>query len=182
MLNEELKTEAETDKDETQTALLDNNICSDVYLLSLDYAKDNFYAVNSHHLEIHKNDCVIAMTKYGMDIARVCTKIKLEQVQNLQDIVKIMRVATEEDIEKAENNKKLEKEAQSVFKEKVKDNKLNMKFVASHFLLEEPKVLFFFSADGRVDFRLLVRDLVSVFKMRVELRQITSREESKIIP
>lgn len=181
MLNEELKTEAETDKDETQTALLDNNICSDVYLLSLDYAKDNFYAVNSHHLEIHKNDCVIAMTKYGMDIARVCTKIKLEQVQNLQDIVEIMRVATEEDIEKAENNKKLEKEAQSVFKEKVKDNKLNMKFVASHFLLEEPKVLFFFSADGRVDFRLLVRDLVSVFKMRVELRQITGREESKFI-
>jgi len=180
MLDEELKTEinAESYERESPTLLLEDN---EVYLLSIDYAKDKFYARASNKIEIKKNEFVIVMTKYGIDIARVCNKVNNEQKQKFQDVVEIIRLATEEDIEKEKNNKKLEEEAENVFRKKVKDNNLNMKFIASHFLLGEEKVLFFFSADGRVDFRLLVRDLVAVFKMRVELRQISGREESRFI-
>lgn len=187
MLDEELKTDISTEPYEDKTSIetsiviLDSSTSVDVYLLSIDYARDTFYARSSNKLEIRKNDFVIVMTKYGIDMARVCSKIENEKMKSLQDVVEIMRIATEEDIEKVKNNRKLEQEAQGIFREKVRENNLNMKFIASHFLLEEPKILFFFSADGRVDFRLLVRDLVAIFRMRVELRQISGREESKFI-
>lgn len=156
---------------------LDDNI----YLLSIDYAKEIFYAINSNNLKIEKNDFVIVPTKYGVDIARVCSKVKEGGQKLLADTSVIKRLATEEDIDRMQDDKDLEKEAQVIFREKVKDNNLNMKFIACHLLLEEPKIIFFFSADGRVDFRLLVRDLVSIFKMRVELRQVSGREESRFI-
>ena len=83
-------------------------------------------------------------------------------------------------MKKAEELKQKEKSAFSIFKEKVAAHKLDMKLIATHYLLEEQKVLFFFSAENRVDFRELVKDLVSVFKMRIELRQIGVRDESRI--
>lgn len=180
MLDEEFKTELITET-YADVPSVDSRDSVDVYLLSIDYARENFYAINSNKLEIKKNDFVIVMTKYGMDMARICKKMKNDEMKELPDSPSILRLATEEDLAKVDNNKRLEKEAQTVFKEKVKNNNLNMKFIASHFLLGEEKVLFFFSADGRVDFRLLVRDLVSVFRMRVELRQISGREESRFI-
>jgi len=184
-LREHGKTVVDSDEKEAPIVRLAEDVCEDVYLLSLDYAKDTFYARNPHNLEIKKDDFVIATTKYGQDMARVKKKVENEEIQemdeNLKNIEEIRKIATEEDIQKAEDNRKLEKEAQVIFREKVRDNKLNMKFIATHFLLEESKVLFFFSADGRVDFRLLVRDLVAVFRMRVELRQISGREETKFI-
>ena len=81
---------------------------------------------------------------------------------------------------KREELRKKEKDAFPIFKEKVALHKLDMKLVDTHFLFDEPKVLFFFSSDNRVDFRELVKDLVSVFKMRIELRQIGVRDESRI--
>jgi cell fate regulator YaaT (PSP1 superfamily) len=97
------------------------------------------------------------------------------------DVVAIERKATEEDLAKAEENKQKEKDAFKIFKEKVAYHKLDMKLITVHFLIDEPKALFFFSSDNRVDFRELVKDLVSVFKMRIELRQIGVRDESRII-
>ena len=82
-----------------------------------------------------------------------------------------------------ENNYELiqkEKEAFPIFKEKVAAHKLDMKLIETHFLFEEPNALFFFSSDNRVDFRELVKDLVSIFKMRIELRQIGVRDEARI--
>ena len=73
-----------------------------------------------------------------------------------------------------------EKDAFPIFKEKVAAHKLDMKLITTHFLFEEPKALFFFSSDNRVDFRELVKDLVSIFKMRIELRQIGVRDEARI--
>ena len=96
------------------------------------------------------------------------------------DIVKVERKANEEDLKKFEELADREDEAFKIFKEKVTEHGLDMKLVAVHFLLEESKALFFFSSENRVDFRELVKDLVSVFKMRIELRQIGVRDESRI--
>ena len=96
------------------------------------------------------------------------------------DVIQIDRKASKDDIAKADENKKREEEAFKVFKEKVEYHKLDMKLIAVHFLVDEPKALFFFSSDNRVDFRELVKDLVSVFKMRIELRQIGVRDEARI--
>lgn len=84
-------------------------------------------------------------------------------------------------MEKAEVNRKKEIDAEKVFKEKVEFHKLDMKLISVHFLQEEQKALFFFSSENRVDFRELVKDLVSVFKMRIELRQIGVRDEARIV-
>ena len=96
------------------------------------------------------------------------------------DVIQIDRKASKDDIAKADENKKREAEAFKVFKEKVEYHRLDMKLIAVHFLVDEPKALFFFSSDNRVDFRELVKDLVSVFKMRIELRQIGVRDEARI--
>ena len=100
-------------------------------------------------------------------------------VLNLRVLV-IDRKAGQSDLERAEQLKEKEAIAFKIFKEKVIFHKLDMKLIATHYLLEEQKVLFFFSSENRVDFRELVKDLVSVFKMRIELRQIGVRDESRI--
>jgi cell fate regulator YaaT (PSP1 superfamily) len=90
-------------------------------------------------------------------------------------------VATDKDLKNFEKSKHREAEALVICREKARQLKLDMKLVSAHFLGEESKVLFFFTADERVDFRNLVKDLVSVFKMRIELRQIGVRDESRVI-
>ncbi len=97
------------------------------------------------------------------------------------DVSWIEHQATEEEVQKYEANKVSEQDAIRVCKEKIEKLKLGMKLVTSHFLLCEPKVLFFFTADERVDFRELVKELVSVFRMRIELRQIGVRDESRVL-
>ena len=97
------------------------------------------------------------------------------------DVTWIDHQATEDEIKKYEDNKVAEQDAIKVCREKIEKLKLNMKLVTSHFLLCEPKVLFFFTADERVDFRELVKELVSVFRMRIELRQIGVRDESRVL-
>ena len=96
------------------------------------------------------------------------------------DIVEIERIVSKEDVKRSEELQIKEKEAAAIFKEKVSDHHLDMKLIQVHFLVAEQKALFFFSSDNRVDFRELVKDLVSVFKMRIELRQIGVRDEARI--
>lgn len=97
------------------------------------------------------------------------------------DVDWISHMATPEEIQRYQNNIEEEKKAVDVCKEKIAKHKLEMKLVAAHFLLCEPKALFFFTAEDRVDFRELVKDLVSVFKMRIELRQIGVRDEARVL-
>lgn len=97
------------------------------------------------------------------------------------DISWISHMATPDEIKKFNNNLDEEKKANEICKEKIAKHNLEMKLVASHFLLCEPKALFFFTAEDRVDFRELVKDLVSVFKMRIELRQIGVRDEARVL-
>lgn len=97
------------------------------------------------------------------------------------DVTWISHIASPDEIERFNKNIEEEKKAIEICREKIEKHKLEMKLVAAHFLLCEPKALFFFTADDRVDFRELVKDLVSVFKIRIELRQIGVRDESRVL-
>lgn len=132
----------------------------------------------------HK-DNVIATGKYGKDLAMVLGSYILrnekEKLSGIRAVQTILRKASAADIEKYEHNRERAAEAFAICKEKIANHRLEMKLVSAHYLLEEPKVLFFFIADSRVDFRELVKDLVSVFRMRIELRQIGVRDESRVV-
>ncbi len=152
-----------------------------LYCLKLSYSCESLYAKNEKNLDVKNGDFVVVQTRYGKDMAKVLGQSKKPIGIKLCDIVVIERIATEDDIEKARENKLKEEEAFKVFKEKVALHKLDMKLISVHFLTDEQKALFFFSSENRVDFRELVKDLVSVFKMRIELRQIGVRDESRIV-
>ncbi|MEE0998525.1 MAG: regulatory iron-sulfur-containing complex subunit RicT [Treponemataceae bacterium] len=152
-----------------------------LYKLKLEYSSEGVYATTTNtNLELNPGDSVIIPTRYGKDLALVMGKVTVPIGIKQGDIVYIERKASKEDLKRAEELKQKEISAFSIFKEKVAAHKLDMKLIATHYLLEEQKVLFFFSSENRVDFRELVKDLVSVFKMRIELRQIGVRDESRI--
>ncbi len=123
---------------------------------------------------------VVAPTRYGRDICEVQGTVREPGPIGMEDLVKIERVATGEDLKKVEANRERERKAFEACKQRIVARNLPMKLVSAHYLLEEPKVLFYFSAESRVDFRELVKDLVSVFKMRIELRQIGVRDEARV--
>lgn len=177
--------------DENLAALEDSDVSEEslegvvfdepLFYLKLAYSCESIYATNDKNINIEVNDYVIVPTRYGKDMAKVLGLSEKPIGIKQSDVVAIERKATEEDLAKAEENKQKEKDAFKIFKEKVSYHKLDMKLITVHFLIDEPKALFFFSSDNRVDFRELVKDLVSVFKMRIELRQIGVRDESRII-
>lgn len=154
---------------------------SPLYNLKLEYSNETIYAVLPEGLTVQPNEYVIAPTRYGNDIAKFCGQVKQPINSTPDEVVMVVRKITDEDIVILKENIQKEKNAGKLFKEKVVANKLDMKFVSCHFLYDNTKVLFFFSADNRIDFRKLVKDLVSVFKVRVELRQIGVRDESRIV-
>ncbi|MBZ4673592.1 MAG: hypothetical protein JG773_561 [Spirochaeta sp.] len=104
-----------------------------------------------------------------------------EEVDISGDVVWIDRLATPSDMSRYQEQSEKEDEAMRICREKIAHHKLDMKLVTAHFLLGEPKIIFFFTADVRVDFRELVKDLVSVFRIRIELRQIGVRDESRVL-
>ena len=153
-----------------------------LYLVRLEYSSEGVYvSVPDKFEELKGGDRIIIPTRYGKDIALVLGRTYHPVGLKSSDIVKVERKANDEDIARIEELKDKEIDAAKVFKEKVAEHGLDMKLVAVHCLLEEAKALFFFSSENRVDFRELVKDLVSVFKMRIELRQIGVRDESRII-
>jgi cell fate regulator YaaT (PSP1 superfamily) len=151
-----------------------------LYLLKLAYSCETIYAKAPDNQKLNSGDYVIAPTRYGKDMAMVLGTAKKPVGIKKDEIVNIERKANQADLKKREELEQKEKDAFKVFKEKVAIHKLDMKLVQTHFIFDEQKVLFFFSSENRVDFRELVKDLVSVFKMRIELRQIGVRDESRI--
>ncbi|MCL2411153.1 MAG: PSP1 domain-containing protein, partial [Treponema sp.] len=140
-----------------------------IYRLRLLYSQETFLAVYRGN-NINSGAMVIVPTRYGRDLAQVISPVSGKP--SVSEVARIARVASPEDLEKSRTNSKLEEEAFDICRQKIQSHKLEMKLVLVHYLLEEPKILFFFTAENRVDFRELVKDLVSVFKMRIELRQI----------
>jgi len=104
-----------------------------------------------------------------------------QEVDLTGEILWIDRLATPSDLNRYQELMEKEDEAMRICREKIAYHKLDMKLVTAHFLLGEPKIIFFFTADVRVDFRELVKDLVSVFRIRIELRQIGVRDESRVL-
>jgi len=149
-----------------------------IYRLRLSYSHETFLAIYREDA-LASGSMVIVPTRYGKDLAQVMGPIRCRH--DISDIAWIERSATKEDVEKAKSNQKLEEEAFNICKEKIEKHQLDMKLVQVHYLLDEPKILFFFTADNRVDFRELVKDLVSVFKTRIELRQIGVRDEARVV-
>lgn len=146
----------------------------------LDYSHETLYVTVPDGMSVEKGDNVILMTRFGKDLAKILGGVKTPIGITPDQVVEVIRKATDADMKKAEELMKKEASALEVFTEKVGKHNLDMKLISAHYLLDEPKVVFFFSADNRVDFRDLVKDLVSVFKMRIELRQVGVRDEARI--
>jgi cell fate regulator YaaT (PSP1 superfamily) len=129
--------------------------------------------------DVKRGDLVVLETDNGPEIATISglTRYKPEKIS----IKKILRKTTDEDLKKLNDNKKREKDAFQVTLEKIKKYNLDMKLVNIHYFFDNNKIIFNFTSDGRVDFRELVKDLASIFKKRIELRQIGARDEAKII-
>ncbi|MCL2833918.1 MAG: hypothetical protein FWD78_12170 [Treponema sp.] len=149
-----------------------------VYRLRLLYSNETFFAV-WHGETLESGGMVLVPTRYGRDLAQIIGSVT-KHGQPLSEIALIERPASPDDLEKTEMHREQEKQAFSVCRQKIEEHKLEMKLVSVHYLLEEPKILFFFTAENRVDFRDLVKDLVGIFKSRIELRQIGVRDESRV--
>ena len=133
------------------------------------------------NLEIKTGDKVIVETARGVEFGSVVTGPKDVDDERITPPLKpVIRVATDEDIKKEAKNKEKEKEAFTICLEKIKKHGLEMKLIDAEYTFDNNKVLFYFTADGRIDFRELVKDLASVFRTRIELRQIGVRDETKI--
>ena len=131
--------------------------------------------------EIKQGDNVIVETARGVEFGRVVSgpkDVKDEDV--VQPLKSVIRLATDQDRKTVEKNKQKEKEAFKICLEKIRKHKLEMKLIDVEYTFDGNKILFYFTADGRIDFRELVKDLAAVFRTRIELRQIGVRDETKI--
>jgi cell fate regulator YaaT (PSP1 superfamily) len=132
--------------------------------------------------DIKQGDNVIVETARGIEYGMVVLGPRdVEDDKIIQPLKPVIRQATDEDNAVEKRNKEKEKEAFSICLEKIKKHGLEMKLIDSEYTFDNNKVLFYFTADGRIDFRELVKDLASVFKTRIELRQIGVRDETKIV-
>ena len=125
---------------------------------------------------------VIVETARGVEMGTVLIPPKdVEDDQVIQPLKPVIRVATDEDEKTMERNKERAKEAFAICKEKILKHELEMKLVSAEYTFDNNKLLFYFTADGRIDFRDLVKDLAAVFRTRIELRQIGVRDETKMM-
>ena len=139
------------------------------------------YFFSPGKLEIKTGDKVIVETARGVEFGSVVTGPKeVEDDKITQPLKSVIRLATEDDKKKEEKNKEKEKEAFKICLDKIHKHSLEMKLIDAEYTFDNNKVLFYFTADGRIDFRELVKDLASVFRTRIELRQIGVRDETKI--
>ena len=140
------------------------------------------YFFNPKSLKLQKRDKVVVETSQGEELAEVLISNRLvEDDKIVEPLKKVLRIATEKDIKRSEECRRIEKEAFEVCKNKIKEHKLNMTLTEVECKFDNSKVLFYFTADGRIDFRELVKDLAAIYKTRIELRQIGVRDEVKKI-
>ena len=132
--------------------------------------------------KIKAGDHVIVETARGVEYGTVIGGIReVTDDRVVQPLKAVIRVATQEDDLRAEKSRAKEKDAMRICNEKIRKHKLDMKLIDAEYTFDNNKVLFYFTADGRIDVRELVKDLAAVFKMRIELRQIGVRDETKIL-
>ncbi|MDI6605306.1 MAG: stage 0 sporulation family protein [Thermoanaerobacteraceae bacterium] len=140
------------------------------------------YYFEPNDLSIKVGDNVIVETARGIEFGEVVVgerEVKEEEI--VLPLKKVLRIASDEDTEHYNNNKACEIEAYNICLKKIHEHDLNMKLIDVEYTFDNNKIIFYFIADGRIDFRDLVKDLASIFKTRIELRQIGVRDEAKII-
>jgi len=139
------------------------------------------YYFNPGDLDIKKGDFVVVETARGIEFGECVVGMKeLREGEIVAPLKNVIRKALEEDINANKTNKEKEEEAFKVCLEKIKAHDLTMKLIDVEYTFDNNKVIFYFTADGRVDFRELVKDLASIFRTRIELRQIGVRDEAKM--
>ncbi len=140
------------------------------------------YFFDPGRLQIGKGDHVIVETARGIEFGTVVGEPReIDEEKVVQPLKQVLRIATERDKEQESENRRKEKEAYQICLEKINRHGLEMKLIDAEYTFDNNKVLFYFTADGRIDFRELVKDLASVFKTRIELRQIGVRDETKTV-
>lgn len=139
-----------------------------------------FFSPLNYRVEPGKH--VIVETARGVEYGKVVLGIReIDETKMSSPLKSIIRLADEKDAEKYRENKEKSRKAYDICLEKIKKHKLDMKLIDAEYTFDNNKVLFYFTADGRIDFRELVKDLAAVFKTRIELRQIGVRDETKIV-
>ncbi|MCR5556070.1 MAG: stage 0 sporulation family protein [Butyrivibrio sp.] len=132
--------------------------------------------------EIKKGDHVIVETARGVEYGTVVAAPKeVEDSEVIKPLKTVLRTASTKDDEQEKDNREKEREAFKICLEKIRKHNLDMKLIDAEYTFDNNKILFYFTADGRIDFRELVKDLAAIFKTRIELRQIGVRDETKII-
>ena len=140
------------------------------------------YYFDPKNMEIKRGQHVIVETARGTEYGHVVVGTKeVSREEVVQPLKPVIRVATAEDDEHARRNREKEREAMAICHQKIIRHNLDMKLIDAEYTFDNNKILFYFTADGRIDFRELVKDLAVVFKMRIELRQIGVRDETKIL-
>ena len=140
------------------------------------------YYFNPKEYKMKFGDHVIVETARGIEFGRVVLGPKeVGEDEVIHPLKEVLRVATSEDEEREKQNRQKEKEAFKICQKKIRDHGLEMKLIDAEYTFDNNKVLFYFTADGRIDFRQLVKDLAAIFKTRIELRQIGVRDETKIL-
>ena len=140
------------------------------------------YYFDPSGFDLKYNDAVIVETARGIEYGRVIMAPMNYADEKLKAPLKgVLRIATAEDTAREMSNREKEKEAFRICKEKILEHGLDMKLIATEYAFDDSKILFYFTADGRIDFRELVKDLAGIFRRRIELRQIGVRDETKIL-
>jgi len=154
-----------------------------INIIGVKFKKEGrIYSFNAADLILHKNDQVIVNTDNGLALGVVANDVKRcplsESPANLK---KVIRKVTDQDLQIKEENDRLEEEARKYCVERIQKRELSMKLIDVDCLFEKSKIIFYFTSESRVDFRELVKDLVQKFKIRIELKQIGARQETRII-
>ena len=140
------------------------------------------YYFDPSELDINKKDYVVVETARGIEFGECVINIReIEEADIVAPLKKVLRVASDEDRENHLLNKSKESEAFRICEEKIKEHKLDMHLIDVEYTFDNNKVIFYFTADGRVDFRELVKGLATIFRTRIELRQIGVRDEAKVV-
>ncbi len=140
------------------------------------------YYFDPGEFQLKKNTPVIVETQRGVEYGEcVMEPREVDDEKIVPPLRKVVRIATEQDLEILRQNSEKERKAMEICVKKIDEHKLDMKFIDVEYTFDGSKVIFYFTADGRVDFRDLVKDLASVFRTRIELRQIGVRDEAKML-
>ena len=155
---------------------------SKVITVTIGNSKDLLHFKTSEH-DIKADDCVIVRSIIGEELGRVIKQFgqTFNEIKNISSIPEIIRKANQTDIENFKKRQKDEQQAYDFCLEKIKDREIPIKLIRVTYFTSERKAIFYFSSEGRIDFRDLVKDLAKRFKMRIEMRQIGIRDEAKMI-